>query len=157
MFQIDDNDLADIQTKEAIKARLNEMIELARRTLKRSQVGISGCRNACALLAMDKDGVYSIFQGCNIELSTSTVMHGERMALFHAILHGFTRPIAIVLATEGDKVAPMCGYCRQDYMYINTQLKIYPLDKEGRVEGIYTLIDTLINPYMSKGKISHEN
>src|SRR3990170_81658 len=145
------------QIERDIYNRLNEMKELAQRTLKRSQVGISGCRNACALLAMNHEGVLSVFEGCNIELSTSTVIHGERMALFHAILHGFTRPIAIVLATEGDKVAPMCGYCRQDYMYINTQLKIYPLDKEGRVEGIYTLIDTLINPYMSKGKISHES
>jgi len=145
------------QIERDIYNRLNEMKELAQRTLKRSQVGISGCRNASALLAMNHEGVLSVFEGCNIELSTSTVIHGERMALFHAILHGFTRPIAIVLATEGDKVAPMCGYCRQDYMYINTQLKIYPLDKEGRVEGIYTLIDTLINPYMSKGKISHES
>ena len=154
MFQIDDNELFEVQTNTAIKARFNEMRDLAQRTLKRSQVGISGCRNACALLAMDKDGTYSIFEGCNIELSTSTVMHGERMALFHAILHGFTYPLAIVLATEGNKVAPMCGYCRQDYMYINTQLKIYPLDKEGKIEGIYTLIDTLIKPYMSKGKIT---
>lgn len=154
MFQIDDKDLAEIQMKDAIKARLPEMKEIAQRTLKRSQCNISGCKNACALLAMNNEGVYSIFEGCNIELSTSTVMHGERMALFHAILHGFTRPIAIVLATGGDIVAPMCGYCRQDYMYINPQLQIYPLDKDGKVEGIYTLIDTLINPYMSKGKIT---
>jgi len=145
------------QIERDIHDRLNEMKEIAQRTLKRAQVGISGYRNATALLAMNHEGVLSIFEGCNIELSTSTVIHGERMALFHAILHGFTRPIAIVLATEGKAPVPMCGYCRQDYMYINPQLKIYPLDKEGRIEGIYTLIDTLIKPYMSKGKISHES
>lgn len=145
--------LEDIET--ATKVRFNEMRELAQRTLKKAQVGISGYRNATALLAMNHEGVYSIFEGCNIELSTSTVIHGERMALFHAILHGFTMPLAIVLATEGKAPVPMCGYCRQDYMYINPQLKIYPLDKEGKIEGIYTLIDTLIKPYMSKGKISH--
>jgi len=144
------------QLERDIHNRLNEMKEIAQRTLKKAQVGISGCRNATALLAMNHEGVLSIFEGCNIELSTSTVIHGERMALFHAILHGFTRPIAIVLATEGKDPVPMCGYCRQDYMYISPQLQIYPLDKEGRIEGIYTLIDTLINPYMSKGKISHE-
>jgi len=143
------------QLERDIHNRLNEMKEIAQRTLKKAQVGISGYRNATALLAMNHEGVLSIFEGCNIELSTSTVIHGERMALFHAILHGFTRPIAIVLATEGKDPVPMCGYCRQDYMYINPQLQIYPLDKEGRIEGIYTLIDTLIKPYMSKGKIDH--
>jgi len=157
MFQIDDKDLAEIQMQQAIKDRLPEMQRIAKQTLKYAQVGISGYRNATALLAMNHEGVYSIFEGCNIELSTSTVIHGERMALFHAILHGFTYPIAIVLATEGKNPVPMCGYCRQDYMYINPQLKIYPLFSDGKIEGEYILINTLIKPYMSKGKISHEN
>lgn len=150
-------DLSISQIQQAIKDRLPEMQRIAQQTLKKAQVGISGYRNATALLATNHEGVYSVFEGCNIELSTSTVIHGERMALFHAILHGFTMPIAIVLATEGKDPVPMCAYCRQDFMYVNPQLKIYPMDKSGKFTGEYILIDTLIKPYMSKGKISHEN
>jgi len=147
---------SDNRMSDPIGDRLHEMMDIATRTLKKAQVGISGYRNATALLAKNKEGVYSIFEGCNIELSTSTVIHGERMALFHAILHGFTQPIAIVLATEGKDPVPMCGYCRQDYMYINPQLQIYPLTSEGKITKVYTLIDTLIKPYMSKCKLDHE-
>lgn len=145
-----------------ITSKLDEMIDIAKATLKYSQVGISGCRNACALLAQDKKGNRDIFEGCNIELSTSTVIHAERLALFNAILHGYTFPIAIVMAIKDDKVAPacgyiapMCGYCRQDYMYVNPELRVFTLNNKGKITG-YKLKDTLIKPYMSKGKISHD-
>ena len=146
-----------------IRSRLTHMTIVAEKALSKSQAGISGCKNACALLAKNKEGEYAVFDGCNIELSTSTVIHAERLALFGAISKGFTMPIAIVMAIKDDKVAPscgyiapMCGYCRQDYMYVNPNLKVYTLEENHKLHG-YTLKDTLIKPYMSKGKIDHGN
>lgn len=143
--------------EEEIKKSLPTMIDKAYNALKtKAQVGISGCKNGACLFAVNKDGQYAIFEGCNIELSTSTVIHAERLALFHAIMKGYTRPIAIVLNTPNTESIPMCCYCRQDYMYVNPNLKVYTVNIDKKITGEFILRDTIINPYMSKGKLNHE-
>lgn len=143
---------------EGLEHLLPEMVEMAYKALKeKAQVGISGCRNGACLLAETGDGkVLDMFEGCNIELSTSTVIHAERLALFHAIMKGYTMPNVIVLNTPNKTSIPMCGYCRQDYMYLNPDMVVITANANKEVTGRFILRETLVNPYMSRGKINHE-
>lgn len=131
------------------------MVELAFAMLDKAQVGISGYRNGCALLAQRSDGLHKLFGGCNIEVSTSLIIHAERLALFKAISEGYTKPVRIVLAAmKGARPVPMCSYCRQDYMYVNPELIVEPYDENRQRIQSVRLIDTLNWPYLSKGKIT---
>ncbi len=138
-----------------IRARLPEMIEKAHKMQRQhAEAPISGHKNGACVLAENRNGVNDTFEGCNIELSTSTIIHAERLALFNAIMHGFIKPLAVI-APEGNNhtKVPMCGYCRQDYMYLNPDMKVFTVDHAGKVTGEFILRETLTNPYLSKSKI----
>src|SRR5437899_11068093 len=70
-----------------------------------------------------------VFMGSNLEIATSFVLHAERVALIKAVSVGFWKPLALVIVTNSNETkVPMCGYCRQDYMYLNPKFKIRVYD-----------------------------
>jgi cytidine deaminase len=131
--------------------------------LKHAQASISGHRVAAAVLAMKKSKRGSktessnikIFGGCNLEISVSTVLHAEAIALYKALSEGYTKIQAVgVTSDHEDQIKPLCGACRQLYMYINPKTMIYVFGKDKRVKLKVKLIDTMKYPYISRGKIT---
>ncbi|MGH9951906.1 MAG: hypothetical protein ACRD5J_09790, partial [Nitrososphaeraceae archaeon] len=109
--------------------------------LKFAQASISGHRVASSVLAFKKDGTRShrrlegrdrntnkfrVFGGCNLEISISTVLHAEAITLYKALSEGYTKVQAVgVTSDHEDQIKPLCGACRQLYMYINPLTTIY--------------------------------
>ena len=133
-----------------------------------AQASISGHRVAAAVFAMRKvkskskkrletesSDLFKVFGGCNLEISISTVLHAEAIALYKALSEGYTKIQAVgVTSDHEDQIKPLCGACRQLYMYVNPKTTIYVFGKDRKVKLKVKLIDTINYPYMSKGKIS---
>jgi cytidine deaminase len=135
--------------------------------LKYAQASISGHRVAAAVLAVKKPKSKSkrgsktdsnnikIFGGCNLEISISTVLHAEAIALYKALSEGYTKIQAVgVTSDHEDQIKPLCGACRQLYMYVNPLTTIYVFGKDKKVKLKVKLIDTMNYPYISRGKIT---
>jgi cytidine deaminase len=132
-----------------------------------AQANISGHRVAAAVLAMKKTKSESkrgsktessntkIFGGCNLEISISTVLHAEAIALYKALSEGYTKIQAVgVTSDHDDQIKPLCGACRQLYLYVNPLTTIYVFGKDKKVKLRVKLIDTMNYPYISRGKIT---
>ena len=132
-----------------------------------AQANISGHRVAAAVFAMRKarknkkkletesSDLFKIFGGCNLEISVSTVLHAEAIALYKALSEGYTQVQAVgVTSDHEDQIKPLCGACRQLYMYINPMTTIYVFGKDKKVKLKVKLIDTMKYPYISRGKIT---
>lgn len=136
--------------------------------LNYAQANISGHRMAAAVFAMRKDrskskkkletessDLFKVFGGCNLEISISTVLHAEAIALYKALSEGYTKIEAVgVTSDHEDQIKPLCGACRQLYMYINPMTTIYVFGKDKKVKLKVKLIDTMNYPYISRGKIT---
>lgn len=147
-------------------------VEVLRETvfsyLNFAQANISGHRVAAAVFAMRKarsksktkleienNVMFRVFGGCNLEISISTVLHAEAIALYKALSEGYTKIQAVgVTSDHEDQIKPLCGACRQLYMYINPMTTIYVFDKDKKVKLKVKLIDTMNYPYTSRGKIT---
>jgi cytidine deaminase len=111
--------------------RLNNFnqVEALRETvfsnLDYAQANISGYRVAAAVFAMRKarknkkkletesSDLFKIFGGCNLEISVSTVLHAEAIALYKALSEGYTQVQAVgVTSDHEDQIKPLCGACR---------------------------------------------
>jgi cytidine deaminase len=148
--------------------RVKALREIAFVYLNYAQANISGHRVAAAVFAMRKskskskkkletesNDLFRVFGGCNLEISVSTVLHAEAIALYKALSEGYTKIQAVgVTSDHEDQIKPLCGACRQLYMYINPMTTIYVFDKDKKVKFKVRLIDTMNYPYMSKGKIT---
>jgi cytidine deaminase len=133
-----------------------------------AQANISGHRVAAAVFAMRKakskcktkletesNVMFRVFGGCNLEISISTVLHAEAIALYKALSEGYTKIQAVgVTSDHEDQIKPLCGACRQLYMYINPMTTIYVFGKDKKVKLEVKLIDTMNYPYTSRGKIT---
>jgi cytidine deaminase len=133
-----------------------------------AQANISGHRVAAAVFAMKKarsksktkletesNVMFRVFGGCNLEISISTVLHAEAIALYKALSEGYTKIQAVgVTSDHEDQIKPLCGACRQLYMYINPMTTIYVFGKDKKVKLEVKLIDTMNYPYTSRGKIT---
>jgi cytidine deaminase len=133
-----------------------------------AQANISGHRVAAAVFAMRKarpksktkletesNVMFRVFGGCNLEISISTVLHAEAIALYKALSEGYTKIQAVgVTSDHEDQIKPLCGACRQLYMYINPMTTIYVFGKDKKVKLKVKLIDTMNYPYTSRGKIT---
>ncbi len=133
-----------------------------------AQASISGHRVAAAVFAMRKvkskskkrleaesSDLFKVFGGCNLEISISTVLHAEAIALYKALSEGYTKIQAIgVTSDHEDQIKPLCGACRQLYMYINPKTTIYVFGKDKKIKLKVKLIDTMRYPYISRGKIT---
>jgi cytidine deaminase len=136
------------------KANLDIARDFAFDALKSAQVGISGRRVGACVIATDKMGTIGIFSGCNIELANSMGIHAERVALVKAISEGYTK-IETVCVTSSSKEqrAALCGYCRQDYMYVNPDCKIYVFNPDKTIKIKTTVIRTMRYPYLGAVRI----
>lgn len=133
-----------------------------------AQASISGHRVAAAVFAMRKvkskskkrletesSDLSKVFGGCNLEISISTVLHAEAIALYKALSEGYTKIQAVgVTSDHEDQIKPLCGACRQLYMYINPKTTIYVFGKDKKIKLKVKLIDTMRYPYISRGKIT---
>jgi cytidine deaminase len=153
--------------------RLNNFnqVEALRETvfsnLDYAQANISGHRVAAAVFALRKgrknkkkletksSDLFKVFGGCNLEISISTVLHAEAIALYKALSEGYTQIQAVgVTSDHEDQIKPLCGACRQLYMYINPMTTIYVFGKDKKVKLKVKLLETMKYPYISRGKIT---
>ena len=148
--------------------RVEALREIVFSYLNYAQANISGHRVAAAVFAMRKakskskekletesSDLFKVFGGCNLEISISTVLHAEAIALYKALSEGYTKIEAVgVTSDHEDQIKPLCGACRQLYMYINPMTTIYVFGKDKKVKLKVKLIDTMKYPYFSKGKIT---
>jgi cytidine deaminase len=103
----------------------------------------------------ESSDLFKVFGGCNLEISISTVLHAEAIALYKALSEGYTKIEAVgVTSDHEDQIKPLCGACRQLYMYINPMTTIYVFGKDKKVKLKVKLIDTMKYPYTSRGKIT---
>jgi cytidine deaminase len=147
--------------------RIEALREIAFFYLNYAQANISGHRVAAAVFAMRKakskskekletesSDLFKVFGGCNLEISISTVLHAEAIALYKALSEGYTKIEAVgVTSDHEDQIKPLCGACRQLYMYINPMTTIYVFGKDKKVKLKVKLINTMNYPYISRGKI----
>ena len=148
--------------------RVEALREIVFSYLNYAQANISGHRVAAAVFAMRKakskskekletesSDLFKVFGGCNLEISISTVLHAEAIALYKALSEGYTKIEAVgVTSDHEDQIKPLCGACRQLYMYINPMTTIYVFGKDKKVKLKVKLIDTMNYPYISRGKIT---
>ena len=148
--------------------RIEALREIAFFYLNYAQANISGHRVAAAVFAMRKakskskekletesSDLFKVFGGCNLEISISTVLHAEAIALYKALSEGYTKIEAVgVTSDHEDQIKPLCGACRQLYMYINPKTTIFVFGKDKKVKLKVKLIDTMNYPYISRGKIT---
>ena len=134
--------------------------------LNYAQANISGHRMAAAVFAMRKarskskkkletesSDLFKVFGGCNQEISISTVLHAEAIALYKALSEGYTKIQAVGVTSDHDQIKPLCGACRQLYMYANPMTAIYVFGKDKKVKLKVKSIDTMKYPYIGRGKI----
>ena len=148
--------------------RVQVLREVVFSYLDYAQASISGHRVAAAVFAMRKvkskskkrletesSDLSKVFGGCNLEISISTVLHAEAIALYKALSEGYTKIQAVgVTSDHEDQIKPLCGACRQLYMYINPKTTIYVFGKDKKIKLKVKLIDTMRYPYISRGKIT---
>jgi cytidine deaminase len=148
--------------------RVQVLREVVFSYLDYAQASISGHRVAAAVFAMRKakskskkrletesSDLFKVFGGCNLEISISTVLHAEAIALYKALSEGYTKIQAVgVTSDHEDQIKPLCGACRQLYMYINPKTTIYVFGKDKKIKLKVKLIDTMRYPYISRGKIT---
>ena len=148
--------------------RVEVLREVVFSYLDYAQASISGHRVAAAVLAIRKakskskkrletesNDLFRVFGGCNLEISISTVLHAEAIALYKALSEGYTKIQAVgVTSDHEDQIKPLCGACRQLYMYINPKTTIYVFGKDKKIKLKVKLIDTMRYPYISRGKIT---
>lgn len=116
----------------------------------RSQCPISNHKVGACLIAENPVGDVRLFKGCNIEFSTSFNIHAERVALVKAVSEGYRKLLAIVVTSKEKATATMCGYCRQDFLYIQPDIMIYVVNPDGTVGIKESLVDTMKHPYLGR-------
>lgn len=122
--------------------------------MEKARANISGRMIGVVLVAKDDSGNEKTFQGCNIEVSTSFVVHAERVALLKAISEGYIEPLELhLIANNEESCAALCGYCRQDYMYVNPNLSIYVYHPNGKLKLATILCDLMKFPYQGIGRL----
>lgn len=148
--------------------RVQVLREVVFSYLDYAQASISGHRVAAAVFTMreakskskkrletESSDLFKVFGGCNLEISISTVLHAEAIALYKALSEGYTKIQAVgVTSDHEDQIKPLCGACRQLYMYINPKTTIYVFGKDKKIKLKVKLMDTMRYPYISRGKIT---
>jgi cytidine deaminase len=141
--------------KEAPGPDFATMARMAIRQLELAQCSISGHRVGAAVSAKDYFGSTEIFGASNIELAISVVYHAEVLALLHAINAGYTKPTSVYVTSTNPKkaAAAMCGICRQHYMWANPNCEVFVIDTEANLRLHTKVVDTLLHPYLGRGKL----
>ena len=118
---------------------------------ERANASVSGHHvGACLIARHPKTTDIKFFGGCNIELAASFNVHAERTSLIKAVSEGYIEFLAIVVTSKKKATATMCGYCRQDYMYCNPDVRVVVINPDGTVGINERLIDTMKYPYVGR-------
>jgi cytidine deaminase len=100
-------------------------------------------------LETESSDLFKVFGGCNLEISISTVLHAEAIALYKALSEGYTKIQAVgVTSDHKDQIKHLCGACKQLYMYVNPMTTIYVFGKDKKVKLKVKLIDTMKYTYI---------
>lgn len=140
---------------ETLEPQALELLEMARSTRDGAYAPYSGFKVGAAMSALDPSGRQKIFTGANVEnASYGATMCAERVAMFSAVSHGFTRFPMIVLSTPSSIAGTdlsersPCGLCRQvigEFATVDTLILIDGgEDEQGRALLDLTDIDTLL-------------
>lgn len=132
-----------------------ELLELARSARGSAYSPYSRFQVGSAVRACDSTGLEKIFTGANVEnASYGATMCAERVAIFSAVSHGFTRMGTIALSTQSATVGcdlserSPCGLCRQVMSEFSTAETLILIDggedEQGRARIDLTDIDTLL-------------
>lgn len=108
---------------------------------------------AC-VYAQNADGYWAYFQGCNVEnASYGMTICAERVAIFNAIVKGFTRIGMMAIATKNSGMS--CGACRQVEFEFNPNMYVICVGEVGGDVMDYKLSDELPNAFGPKhlGKV----
>ena len=121
-----------------------------------AQSRVSGHKVGACVVAKNPYDEYGYFSGCNIELAASKNYHAESVALVKAISQGFSNILEVhVTSSSKEQQAALCGYCRQDFMYVNPDCMIFVYNPDRTLKIKVRLIETLNYPYLSgNSKIS---
>ena len=142
---------------EALKILNKQAGNIAFEYMKHSQHDISGVAVGAAVVAgkeLTNDIILNVFGGCNIEFATSLVVHAERVALVKAISEGYTKIYSChVTSLNEAQRAALCGYCRQDFMYVNPEIMLFVYNPDHSEKLRVKLIDTMNYPYIGTGRI----
>lgn len=99
---------------------MKDLREIAFSYLNYAQASISGHRVASSVLAFKKDrtrssrrleyrdrntnpNMFRVFGGCNLEISISTVLHAEAIALYKALSEGYTKIQAVGVISNHER------------------------------------------------------
>jgi len=100
----------------------------ARKAIEVSYAPCSGFRVGAAILT----GGGRVYRGANIESPSLTqVFCAERVALLSALMASERDFIAIAIASEGGRLTPPCGLCRQMLFEFAPDILII-MEEEGR-------------------------
>lgn len=130
-------------------------IHLTFNGLNFAQSNVSGHKVGACVIARNKYDEMGYFHGCNIELAASKNYHAESVALIKAISEGFIKIESVyVTSSNVEQQVVLCGYCRQDFMYVNPDTMIFVFNPDRSLKIKVRLIDTLNFPYISgKSKV----
>jgi len=117
------------------------MLEAAWRSREHAHAPYSGFKVGAALMLFDG----SIFPGCNVENAAYPLcICAERAALCSAVSLAAAKPgqvKALVVVTDGEKLTPPCGACRQAFAEFAADLPILLTNgKERKLFGLNFLL-----------------
>ncbi len=89
---------------------LNELMEVARSARDNAYVPYSQFAVGAALLAEDGQ----VYTGCNVENASFGLTNcAERTAIYHMVVNGAKKIVAMAVIASGSRPVSPCGACRQ--------------------------------------------
>ena len=123
---------------------LDLAISVALEAREKSKALRSGYKVGACLVGEDDRGITCYLPGCNIELSGYPPIHAEHMAYVLGEFYQLKKHHVIVVAC--DKGFPMCGYCRQLYINLNSSMRVIGVDT--RMSPPKVVIDIILSDLM---------
>lgn len=128
--------------------------QVAFKQQRNARANISGHKIGACLIVEDDKGDSVYHGGCNIELATSRVFHAEAVALTTAIAHNHVKFHCLVVTSSDEITATLCGYCRQDYLYANPDIRVVIMNPDGTIKLDEILKNTLKFPYLGRSRLN---
>ncbi len=134
LFMSPDQPRIKTMTIETLPPDLQKMARLAVKAKKNALPFYSKFHVGSALRTTDG----KIFTAGNIECSSySLTICAERVAIFKAMSEGERSFETIFIATDTDEFCPPCGACRQVLWDFAPGLRIYYVNKNGKIKNEY--------------------
>ncbi len=121
-----------------------QLIALARESMRRAYAPYSGYRVGAALLSADG----SVVSGCNVEnASYGLTICAERVAVATAVAAGKQDFRAIAIVTDGSAAITPCGACRQVLAEFGLEMSVVSQGVETRKS--WSLRELLPEPFQA--------